>query len=265
MQLYNPWIGCKKKSAGCRNCFAEYFQRGTDFSEIRKTKEFDAILNYPPGTHSMVALMSDFFLPDLRGWREEVFELMRRRPDLKFTIVTKYPECIEEIPPNVQIGVTIENQAALEERREHVLRLPRKVYIFVEPILESFDMSEIIPNVSCVMVCGEIGPEASVARYSDMKRLYDQCARAGVSFTLGIVGSRFEDESEIVHELGFDFEGMAMRAARLNLFVRGEEVPDARMSFPYYDLVEQLGARPERDPSVVAGLRDIRADVWKKI
>lgn len=70
--IWNPWHGCSKKSAGCQNCYMYFLdkQRDKDGAHIYKVKNnFDYPLqkdqngNYKikSGEHIRVCMTSDFF------------------------------------------------------------------------------------------------------------------------------------------------------------------------------------------------------------
>lgn len=82
-----------------------------------------------------VCMTSDFFL-------EEAWEIMHRRPDVKFFLLTKRPQRVEACLPkgwgngweNIILNVTCENQWRAEERIPILLDLPFKYkWIMCEP------------------------------------------------------------------------------------------------------------------------------------
>ena len=97
--VWNMWHGCKKYSDGCQNCYV--YRRdehiGRDASEVRKTASFDLPLRrtregaykIPPGARVYACMTSDFFIKEADAWRDEVWRMIRRRPDLSFIIITK--------------------------------------------------------------------------------------------------------------------------------------------------------------------------------
>ena len=127
--IWNPWHGCKKCSEGCEHCYMYFLDkmRDQDGSRIYKTKTG---FNYPlqkdkngsykikSGEMIRVCMTSDFFLAEADEWRPEAWDMMRRRPDVIFYLLTKRPERIEKcLPPdwgegyeNVLLNVTCENQ-----------------------------------------------------------------------------------------------------------------------------------------------------------
>lgn len=76
-------------------------QRGQDGSEIYKTK---TNFNYPlqkfrngeykvkSGEQLRICMTSDFFLKEADEWREEAWDIIRERSDVKFFLLTKRPQ-----------------------------------------------------------------------------------------------------------------------------------------------------------------------------
>ena len=111
--IWNPWHGCSKHSEGCQNCYAFSLDKryGRDTRIIERNKSaFDLPLkkdrshNYkmPSGSNVRVCMASDFFikeaddvlLSDSEKWRSEAWDIIRQRPDLMFSLLTKRAERI---------------------------------------------------------------------------------------------------------------------------------------------------------------------------
>ena len=127
--IWNPWHGCKKCSEGCQNCYMYYLDamRDKHGEDIYRTK---AGFRYPlskdrggqykvkSGEMLRVCMTSDFFLEEADPWREEAWEIIAQRPDVKFFLLTKRPERVADHLPwnwgngweNVMFNVTCENQ-----------------------------------------------------------------------------------------------------------------------------------------------------------
>jgi phage gp37Gp68 protein len=119
MAIWNPWHGCHKKSTGCLNCYM--FRRDSLY------------------------VTSDFFIEEADEWRKDIWNIIRTRQDLHFTIITKRIERFKSCIPNdwndgydnVTIICTCENQAMADERLPIFLELPIKHReIIEEPMLE---------------------------------------------------------------------------------------------------------------------------------
>lgn len=98
--IWNPWHGCRKYSEGCENCYMFFLDkmRDKDGSVIYRVKNnFDLPLkkdrhgNYKikSGTKLRVCMTSDFFLEEADVWRDEVWDIIRKRSDVRFLLLTK--------------------------------------------------------------------------------------------------------------------------------------------------------------------------------
>jgi protein gp37 len=95
--------------------------------------------------------------------------------------------------PNVQLGVSVEDQARADERIPHLLATPAaKRFLSCEPLLGPIDIREHLlgltvpyPRTDALhwVICGgESGPKARPMHPNWARSLRDQCAAAGVPF-----------------------------------------------------------------------------------
>ena len=211
--IWNPWHGCRKCSEGCRNCYMYYLDdlRGRDGGEIARTK---AGFNYPlskdrsgrwkvrPGEMLRVCMTSDFFLEEADPWREEAWDIIRMRPDVKFFLLTKRPErAAAHLPAdwgdgweNVMFNVTCENQRRADERIPILLDLPfRHKGIMCAPFIGAVSIREYLPagQIEQVLCDGENYGGARPCHYEWVKSLRDECAAFDVTFVFCGTGRRF--------------------------------------------------------------------------
>ena len=81
-----------------------------------------------------VCMTSDFFLEQADPWRDEAWDIIRQRPDVKFFLLTKRPQRAADHLPhdwgegweNVMFNVTCENQRRADERIPILPELPFK-------------------------------------------------------------------------------------------------------------------------------------------
>ena len=160
MATWNPWHGCKKISPGCANCYvyrrdAEF---GKDSSIVTRTSSFDMPVKCNrrneyklqlKGEDVYTCMTSDFFLDEADAWRPEAWDIIRRRGDLHFVIITKrihrfavgLPEDWGSGYENVTICCTCENQDRADYRLPVFLDLPIKHRTIIhEPMLEQIDI-----------------------------------------------------------------------------------------------------------------------------
>lgn len=144
MIIWNPWHGCHKVSEGDRHCYMYFLdgKRGLDTSQVFRTGNFDLPVRrgrdgqykIASGMRLFVGLSTDFFVEEADRWRNEAWEIIRRRPDVIFRILTKRASRILECLPgdwgdgyeNVLLQVTTENQARTDERLSILLDIPAR-------------------------------------------------------------------------------------------------------------------------------------------
>ncbi len=211
--IWNPWHGCRKYSKGCENCYMFYLdqQRDKDGGSIYKVKtNFNLPLkkgrqgNYkiPSGAHIRVCMTSDFFLEEADEWRDKAWDMIRRRPDVHFWLLTKRAFRIRECLPwdwqdgwdNVSLNVTAENQARADERIPILLNLPAKHKgVMIAPFIERVDLEVYLTSeqLETVFVDGENYEGIRPLHYEWVKLLYDQCRKYDVPFSFFGTGNVF--------------------------------------------------------------------------
>lgn len=211
MTLWNPWHGCHKISAGCKNCYVfrmdARFNR--DPSVIGKTSYFNLPLKksrngeykLKPDEAIFTCLSSDFFLEEADAWRKEVWKMIRLRRDLHFYIITKRVERFRVSLPedwnggydNVTICVTCENQEMANLRMPILMELPiRHKSVICEPLLGRINLfSWLDESIEEVTVGGESGSEARPCHYDWVLDIRNQCIAKNISFNFKQTGSRF--------------------------------------------------------------------------
>lgn len=179
----NPWLGCRKVSAGCRYCYMHRDMDGNNPNRVRwNQKGFEKIRNLPPGSKVFTCSMSDFFIEEADLWRPKVWMEIKYRQDLKFLILTKRVHRINECLPNwgkgyrnVWLGVSIEDQKVVDR----VIELARlkaiypniTVFLSLEPLIGPIDFKaspglwKAFQAVDWVIIGGESGNETGKYRY----------------------------------------------------------------------------------------------------
>lgn len=232
--IWNMWHGCKKYSAGCANCYV--YRRddsiGRDASVVTRTNSFDLPLRrsrdgaykVPPGATVYACMSSDFFIEEADEWRPEIWEIIRRRPDVSFIIITKrilrarscLPPDWGEGYPNVSIFCTVENQAEADRRLPEFISLPiRRHQLVCEPLLGMIDLSSYLDKtkIASVTVGGESGEGARVCDYEWVLDIRRQCAEADVPFYFKQTGARFRHNGRLYSIARRDQLTQARRAA----------------------------------------------------
>ena len=156
---------------------------------------------------SIPALPRIFFLEDADEWRVEAWEMIRKRSDLHFFIVTKrihrfkvnLPDDWGDGYDNVTICCTVENQDRADYRLPIFLAAPIKhKSIICEPLLEPIDLAAYLsPVIEGVIVGGESGYNARICSYDWVLNIREQCREKGVAFQFKQTGARFEKDGRL--------------------------------------------------------------------
>jgi len=215
---FNPWIGCQKVSPGCDNCYAETLMdkryhkvKWGPHGERKRTSEANwkqplhwarraavakakAWANCEPAPErprvfcSSLADWLDNQVP--RQWRNELGTMICSTPELDWLLLTKRPENykrlapwnLDEIPSNVWIGFTAEDQEHYDRRWAIVRDIPARVrFCSYEPALGPLELSGSV-HPDWIICGGESG-----AGYRDMPeewadQIRYECGVAGVAF-----------------------------------------------------------------------------------
>lgn len=209
---FNPWWGCEKVSAACKNCYAEAFAKrtGNRVWGLTATRRFFGESHWSEprkwdreaqraGVRRRVfcASMADVFegRDDLRPWRRALWRLIVETPNLDWLLLTKRPENVMReipaewrcrLPDNVWIGATMEDQEQLDLRWEAMREIPAKVlFASIEPILGPINLHG---KLSClddptaprgldwIIVGGESGPKRRECEIAWIEDVVDQTA-----------------------------------------------------------------------------------------
>lgn len=252
---FNPWLGCTKVSAGCANCYAETLMDkrygrvkwGKGNPRVRTSKSnWNLPLRWDRAAKAegvrrrvFCASLADVFDADVPwGWRNDMFVLIQKTPNLDWQLLTKRPENVVPMVtqigdhwlgnawlPNVWIGTSVEDQANADLRILSLIAIPGRVrFLSVEPLLGPVNLVPWLPPqlvcpswpvdsrypLNWVIVGGESGPGARPCNVGWIRSVVRQCRGAGVPCFVKQLGSNVEDYSgecnlrEIHHPKGGD-------------------------------------------------------------
>lgn len=220
---WNPWQGCTKKSAGCKNCYMYRDKKRYGQDPTKCVRSAPATFNKPlkwqreveagkrTGQDCLVftCSWSDFFNEEADPWRDEAWAIIRACPGLQFQILTKLPERINEhLPvfwPEIRdrcwMGTSVEDQPNANRRIDELIKVDaRTLFLSCEPLLGPVELSEFTLHLarSWVICGGESGPDARPFDLDWARSIRGQCASAGVPFFFkqagsNVVGHRFRD------------------------------------------------------------------------
>jgi protein gp37 len=227
---WNPVRGCSKVSPGCQNCYAERTaarQAHSGYAGLVRIGEgsprWTGEVRLVPGKldeprrwrkprRIFVNSMSDLFHEKLTDAEiARVFDAMRLAPQHTYQVLTKRAGrmrdalpgwFIEQPLPNVWLGVSVENQAAADERIPRLLATPAAVrFLSCEPLLGPVDLSYWIDEdkngflwrtgsaLQWVIVGGESGPSARGCDIAWLRSIAQQCKANDVPVFVKQVGS----------------------------------------------------------------------------
>jgi protein gp37 len=195
---WNPVTGCSKVSPGCAHCYAETFAErwrgipGHPYEQGFDLRLWPARVEQPLRWRRprmiFVNSMSDLFHEEIPfEFLREIFDVMVMAEQHTFQILTKRHERLMELapllpwPPNVWMGVTIENRRFVH--RADALRSVDSAVRFIsaEPLLgplEGLDLS----GIDWVIAGGESGPRFRPVKPSWLRDLRDRCQAEGVAY-----------------------------------------------------------------------------------
>lgn len=213
---WNPMVGCSVYSDGCKNCYAmrqarrletafkmPAYQGTTTMANGKpvwtgKMNRATAATMLKPYSLApgmiFVNSMSDFWHENAQdAWRHEALEIMLANPQHIFQILTKRPQGILDFakrsglnktkgnwfPPNVWIGVTVENHKAA--KRIDVLREVHASVRFLscEPLIGAIPEMD-MDMIDWVITGGESGPGARPMNVEWLRDIAAQCKGWGV-------------------------------------------------------------------------------------
>jgi len=210
-ETWNPITGCTKVSPGCRNCYAErmarrlagrhgYPEAPNHFSVRLHPSRLAQPLKWCKPRTVFVCSMGDLFheaVPD--RFIARVLTVMGNADQHTYQILTKKPDRMKELfsrktwhddysrlyqteRKNWWFGVSVENQATADKRREYLRSTPAAIkYVSYEPALGPVDWTG-WEFADQIISGGESGPKARPS-HPDWHRLTrDFCQQHNIAY-----------------------------------------------------------------------------------
>lgn len=246
---------CRMISPGCANCYAAKINQSPFYGgnklayrgdapemELRMDVVNDWANQRKPKKHfvaSMTDVFGDWVTQDmatafLRGmWRapKQTFQVLTKRPDIALERIAHWlnHDGLSELPPNIWIGTSVEDQQRADERIPYLLEIPAKVrFLSVEPMLgpvnltriefkkddceislncldgmgvveNSMSPSALIDDAPCVhwvIFGGESGPKARLCNIEWIREGVKQCQSAKVAVFVKQFGANVVDQCD---------------------------------------------------------------------
>lgn len=202
---FNPWIGCTRVSPGCDHCYAARDNERRKWVPAwgagvprRRTKTWSdplrwnreaAKTGYRP--RIFCASLADVFdneVPD--PWREDLWQLFRDTPNIRWIVLTKRIGNVAKMAPaswwpHVGIMATMVNQEEYDRDRLKLSAIPAPWRgISAEPLLGRIilDHKDAKENLDWVITGGESGPGHRPLDMDAVRYLRDQCRELGITF-----------------------------------------------------------------------------------
>jgi len=213
---HNHWIGCARVSPACDGCYAAHLME-TRMGRVQwggpgkgqGTRSFTSVSNRrkpltwdrkaaKAGTRPFVfcSSLADVFDNQVpTEWRADLFDLIRKTPNLIWLLLTKRPQLIVKLseaagglPANAAIGTTVEDQDRFDInvpalRKAKRLTFPAFTFLSCEPLLGPLIGS--FHEIDWVITGGETDQGQHKARPTNpqwFRDIRDQCAAAGIPY-----------------------------------------------------------------------------------
>jgi len=143
---------------------------------------------------------SDFLIEEADSWRNECWEMIKKRNDCTFLFLTKridrFISCIpknwNDGYDNVVVCCTIENQETADKKLSIFSKLPIKhKCITAQPLIEKINIEKYLNDIELVVVGGESDINARVLNYDWVLDIREQCIRKNVDFEFRQCGTHF--------------------------------------------------------------------------
>lgn len=228
---FNPWMGCEKVSAGCKNCYAELLTKnrmglhlwGSPALTTRQVTKapWQNVLQWNAAAERegvrrrvFCASLCDVFEDHevANGTRPRLWNLIRKCTALDWQLLTKRPERIASNLPNdwgpdgwphVWLGTSVEDMR-VAGRVDHLRHIPAVVrFISYEPAIGPLDDLD-ITGIDWIIYGGESGPGHRSEDKNWARVMHAKCSENGTAF--------FHKQSAGWRtELGIELDGKIVR------------------------------------------------------
>lgn len=195
---WNPITGCTKISSGCKNCYAERMAKrlqamgnpnySNGFKLSIHQDSFQLPLQWKKPRMIFVNSMSDLFHEDVPNpVIIRLIDVMREAHWHTFQVLTKRSKRLKKLnkhidwPPNLWMGVSVENQETTTRIHDLVKVKSKIKFLSLEPLLGSIPKLP-LNGIDWVIVGGESGPYARHMDIDWVLDIRDQCIATNTPF-----------------------------------------------------------------------------------
>lgn len=219
---WNPFYGCSKVSAGCKNCYMyrDQSRYGNNPAVVQKSKtKFNEPLKWHEGKLVFTCSWSDFFIEEGDQYRDELWKIIKATPQHTYQILTKRPERIQQCLPsdwgngydNVWLGISVENQEMYEKRMFDFIEIKAKIkFLSIEPLLDVIILYGLHRSIiNWVIVGGESGNlngkfTARECKAEWIQYIIDRCSINSVPIFVKQLGTHLSYELHLGDKNGAD-------------------------------------------------------------
>ncbi len=218
---------CRKISEGCNNCYAAALNQNSFFGGnhlpytghapelILHTELIAGWAKMKKPKRHFVASMTDIFgewvkledictfLDGMYAAKFQTFQMLTKRPHVAARRIKAWLQWREltELPENMWIGTSVENQKWAEIRIPQLLSIPaRRRFLSCEPLLEPLDLTfkvnwggkllrPVLFDIDWIIIGGESGPKARMFNIEWARSILRQCRGSGTKCFVKQVGS----------------------------------------------------------------------------
>lgn len=215
---WNPVAGCSVLSPGCKNCYAmkmaarleamgvplyagltQPSKAGPVWNGVMRLageKQLSQPMRWKKPRRIFVNSMSDLFhekvldewidrvFAEMDVCQRHIFQILTKRSDrMRLHMIDFTDDVLKDSKPlpNVWLGVSVENRAALHRIDDLRVTPAAKRFLSLEPLLENLGEID-LTGIDWVIAGGESGKNARPMHPDWVRNIRDQCAAAGVPF-----------------------------------------------------------------------------------
>lgn len=210
---WNPWIGCKKVSEGCKYCYMfremKMYGKNPDIISRTSVNNWNQPKHWEP-KRIFTCSWSDFFISDADEYRPDAWKVIESTPWHEWCILTKrikaswsrLPDGFTKHFNNVRLGISVENQGHVD-RIEDLFYIPGiHNFVSVEPLIGEVDLTKYLDRLEWVIVGGEtdnlgyarpINPEW-------IEKIVRDCKQSNVPVFVKQLGSHWKANSGAIED-----------------------------------------------------------------